>query len=103
MGVKILENVEKSTLEDKTDSSETLKKIVFQMMRGTRTMNENAKEVLARAYDKMTNLKRQEIEMNNAGEKLREAVERDAEEKEKSFDSLKNAKEEAKTAIEEIV
>merc|ERR1712032_303798 len=100
--VKILENIENSSLEEKGETAETLKKIVFQMMRGKRTMNENAKEVLARAFDKMNNLKRQEIEKNNAAEKLREAVERDAEEKEKSFDSLRNAKEEAKTAIEEI-
>ena len=64
--------------------------------------NDYAKEVLARAHDKLVNLKNQEIRRNNAQEKLGQAIQLDSEEKQRTFESLGDAIDETKTAIEEI-
>merc|ERR1712166_1197729 len=101
--VKILLNAGKSSIEDKQHTAGLLKKIVFTMMKESNTEKGFAKKVLARAFDKITDLKDQEIEKNNAEKKLRQAAALDAEEKEKTFDSLKEAKDETETAIEEII
>ena len=101
--VKILLNAGKSSIEDKEHTAGLLKKTVFTMMKESNTEKGFAKKVLARAFDKIVDLKDQEIEKNNAEKKLRQAAALDAEEKEKTFDSLKEAKDQTETAIEEII
>merc|ERR1712032_1554113 len=107
--IYILENIEKSSNEEKKMTSDTIKKIVFEMMKEKNSKkSENSeddfarKADLARAFDKLVDLRRQEIAKNLMEDELNKSMVTDIFEKEKVFELLREAKDEADSAIDQI-
>jgi len=100
--VKILENIFSSSIEDKRKTGDTLKIIVFKMMREHTGENNNIQQILARAFDLIRDLTDQEVEKNNALDRLTQADKTNENELNSTFKSLIEAKNNINSAIKLI-